>query len=77
LHQDQNDGTFYDPASGACLLGSNLKGTLVPCPYTGELNDGTNLPHWFVSGFAMNPGTIGACFDMHVREAALVEYGID
>ncbi len=77
LHQEQNDETFYDPASGACLLGLNLKGTLVPSPYTGELHDGTNLQHWFAPGFTMNPGTIAPCFDMHVPEAALVQYGID
>jgi hypothetical protein len=75
--EEQNDETFYDPASGACLLGLNLKGTLVPSPYTGELHDGTNLQHWFAPGFTMNPGTIAPCFDMHVPEAALVQYGID
>jgi hypothetical protein len=76
--EEQNDETFYVPASGACLLGLNLKGTLVPSPYTGELHDGTtNLQHWFAPGFAMNLGTITPCFDMHVPEAALVQYGID
>ncbi len=78
MHQEQNDETFHDPASGACLLGLNLKGALVPSPYTGELQDGTtNLQYWFAPGVAMNLDTIMPCFDMYVPEAALVQYGID
>lgn len=78
MHQEQNDETFYVLGSGACLLGSNLKGTLVPSPYAGELHDGTtNLQQWFAPGVVMNLGTIVPSFDMHVPEAAFVQYGID
>ncbi|CAK9196287.1 unnamed protein product [Sphagnum troendelagicum] len=74
----ESDETFYVLGSGACLLGSNLKGTLVPSPYTGELHAGTtNLQQWFAPGVAMNLGTIMPSFDMHVTEAAFVQYGID
>ncbi len=76
MHQEQNE-TFYVQGSGACRLGSNLKGALVPSPHSGELRDGTtNLQHWFAPGVVMID-TIMPCFDMHVPEAALVQYGID